>query len=109
MAFDPVLADRIRAALSGQRGVREVNMFGGLSFMVGGQLVASATAKGGFMVKVDPARTGELLELPGASRAVIGKRTMSAGWIAVETDQIATCEQLAFWVGEATRPAPASP
>ena len=83
-------------------------MFGGLSFMVDGQLAASATAKGGFMVKADPERVDGLLELPGASRAVIGKRTMSTGWIAVEAEQIAADEQLAFWIGEATRPVQAS-
>ena len=83
-------------------------MFGGLSFMVSGQLAASATAKGGFMVKADPARAEELLKRPGTSRAVIGKRTMSAGWIAVEAEQIAADEQLAFWIGEATRPVQAS-
>ena len=93
------LAVRIRAALPGGRAVREVSMFGGLSFMVDDSMVVAAGRDGGLLVRVLPGRYEELLTVPGARPAVMGSkhRPMGPGWISVAPDGLATDEQLAFW------------
>jgi TfoX/Sxy family transcriptional regulator of competence genes len=94
------LADRVRAVLPPDRPVREVSMFGGLSFMVEGSMVVAAGRDGTLLVRIDPARNEELLGLPGAEPAVMGAdRPMGPGWIRVSHDGLGTDEQLGFWVG----------
>ena len=94
------LADRVRAALPPDRPVREVSMFGGLSFMVDESMVVAAGRAGDLLVRIDPARHGELLDVAGAEPAVMGAdRPMGPGWIRVSPDGVGTDEQLAFWVG----------
>jgi TfoX N-terminal domain len=93
------LADRIRSALPHDRPVRELSMFGGLSFLVDDSMVVAARRGGALLVRVDPARNDELLEVPGAGPAVMGTdRPMGPGWITVSSDGLATDEQLAFWL-----------
>lgn len=93
------LAARIRAALPQDRPVREVSMFGGLSFMVDEAMVVAAGRDGDLLVRTDPARYAALLELPGARPAVMGAdRPMGPGWITVAADGISTDEQLASWI-----------
>ena len=94
------LADRVRAALPADRPVREVSMFGGLSFMVDDSMVVAAGRAGALLVRIDPARHDELLDVPGARPAVMGPdRPMGPGWIAVAPDGLTADEQLAFWIG----------
>ena len=94
------LADRIRRALPGGHAVRDVSMFGGLSFMVDGSMVVAARRHADLLVRIDPARSGELLQVPGAKPAVMGSdRPMGPGWIAVAPDHLADDDQLAFWIG----------
>jgi hypothetical protein len=96
--FD-ALADRVRAVLPADRPVREVTMFGGLSFLVDDRMVVAAGRHGDLLVRVDPARSDELLEVPGARPAEMGAgRSMGPGWIRVSADGLATAAQLAFWV-----------
>jgi TfoX/Sxy family transcriptional regulator of competence genes len=92
------LAERVRAALPHGRPVREVSMFGGLSFMVDGSMVVAAGRDGDLLVRIDPARRDELLAVAGAEPAVMGAdRPMGPGWIRVSADGLTTAEQLAFW------------
>lgn len=92
------LADRIRAALH-DRTVREVSMFGGLSFMVDDSMVVAAGRGGDLLVRIHPARHDELLDVPGARAATMGaERPMGPGWIRVSPDGLTTDEQLAFWI-----------
>ncbi len=92
------LADRVRAALPHDRPVREVSMFGVLSFMVDGSIVVAAGRNGDLLVRIDPARNDELLNVPGAKPAVMGAdRPMGPGWIAVSHDGLTTDKQLTFW------------
>ena len=92
------LAARIRAALPPDRPVREVSMFGGLSFMVDEVMVVAAGRDGDLLVRIDPARHEELLEVAGARPAVMGAdRPMGPGWIAVSRDALGSEESLAFW------------
>ena len=91
------LADRVRAALPHDRPVREVSMFGGLSFMVDDSMVVAAGRDGDLLVRIDPARNDELLNVPGAKPAVMGgDRPMGPGWITVSHDGLTTDKQLAF-------------
>jgi hypothetical protein len=93
------LADRIRAALPDDRPRREVSMFGGLSFMVDNSMVVAAGRDGDLLVRIDPARSDELLTVSGAKPAVMGAdRPMGPGWITVSRDGLTTDEQLAFWL-----------
>lgn len=94
------LATRVRAALAEDRPVREVSMFGGLSFMVEDRMVVAAGRDGDLLVRIDPTRFDQLLTRPGAQPAIMGAdRPMGAGWIRVSHDGIATDEQLGFWTG----------
>ena len=94
------LADRVRAALPQDRPVREVSMFGGLSFMVDESMVVAVRRDGDLLVRIDPARNDELLNVPGAKPAVMGTdRPMGPGWITVSRDGLRTDQQLAFWTG----------
>jgi hypothetical protein len=94
------LADRVRAALPADRPTREVSMFGGLSFMVDERMVVAAGRHGDLLVRVDPARHDELLQVAGAQPAVMGAdRPMGPGWVRVSAEGLVTDEQLAWWIG----------
>ncbi|MGD9695943.1 MAG: TfoX/Sxy family protein [Thermoleophilia bacterium] len=95
-------ADRVRTALAGERSTREVSMFGGLSFMVDDRMLVAVRGDGRLLVRVDPARSRELLALPGAAPAQMGAgRTMGPGWIDVAADALASDDALSFWIGVA--------
>jgi len=100
VATDPAaLADRIRIALAAEPTTREVSMFGGLSFMVNDKMVVAAGRDGDLLVRVDPERNRELVELPGAGPAEMGVgRAMGPSWISVANDAIAADRQLSFWI-----------
>jgi len=83
MAYDEELAERIRALLAGQKGVTEKTMFGGLAFLVGGNMAVAASGQGGMLVRVDPAESDALVASGKASLMEMGGRTMR-GWLRVE-------------------------
>ena len=93
------LAARVRAALPRDRALREVSMFGGLSFMLDNRMVVSVNRDGGLLVRVDPGRSAELLSVPDAQPAVMGAdRPMGPGWITVTANGLTTDQQLTYWV-----------
>jgi TfoX/Sxy family transcriptional regulator of competence genes len=96
MAYDEELADRIRTAL-GKQPVVEKKMFGGLAFLVGGNMSVAASGQGGLMVRVEPAQTEALLQEPGASEMEMRGRAM-AGWLRVSDDALDDVT-LKRWVG----------
>jgi TfoX/Sxy family transcriptional regulator of competence genes len=96
------LVERLRAMLANQSSIREVSMFGGRAFMVNDKMIASALRDGDLLVRVAQERDGELVELPGATRAEMGTgRSMGPGWVSVSADSITNDERLSFWVGVA--------
>ncbi len=97
MAYDEELADRIRATLVGQRRVTEKKMFGGLAFLVGGNMAISASGEGGALVRVDPAQSDKLVASSNAEVAVMRGRPMD-GWLRVASEHLKTERQLAKWV-----------
>jgi TfoX/Sxy family transcriptional regulator of competence genes len=97
MAYDEMLAARIRELLAGERSVVEKKMFGGLAFLINGNMSVAASGQGGLLVRVDPAESGALIRKPGAALMEMRGRTM-AGWLRVEADAIKTKKQLEPWV-----------
>jgi TfoX N-terminal domain len=100
MAYDTELADRIRFLIGTRPGVTEKKMFGGLAFLVGGNMAISASGQGGALVRADPAETGALVTTANATLAVMGGRTMQ-GWLRVSSEDLETDEQLTEWVNRA--------
>lgn len=100
MAYDAVLAERVRTALADRRDVREVRMFGGLAFMVGEKMAACVSAGGGaLLARVSRDRDAGYLRVPGARRAEMGAgRSMGEGWIAVDREALTGDDDLRFWI-----------
>ncbi len=101
MAYDEELAERIREILDGRAAVSEKRMFGGIAFLVGGNMAIAASGQGGIMVRVDPAEGDGLVASSDATFMVMRGRPMQ-GWLRVETDHVRTKRQLAKWVGIGT-------
>ena len=99
VAFDEDLAVRIRELVGGETGVTEKRMFGGLAFLIGGNMAISASGQGGVLVRVDPDKTVELAGRAHAQIAVMRGREMP-GWLRVDADGLRTKPQLQRWVEE---------
>ncbi|HET9051711.1 MAG TPA: TfoX/Sxy family protein [Candidatus Dormibacteraeota bacterium] len=97
MAYDTELADRIRTLLAGESGVTEQKMFGGLAFLIGGNMAVAASGQGGLMLRVDPARSDDIVASTDASVAVMRDRPMP-GWLRVDSEKVRTEAQLATFV-----------
>lgn len=97
VAYDRVLADRIRALLPADLAVSEQVMFGGLAFLVDGNMAIAASGQGGVLVRVDPADSEELMVTTSAVPMEMRGRPMR-GWLRVAADQVRTKSQLARWV-----------
>ena len=97
MAYDEDLAHRIRALLSGQ-SVTEKRMFGGLAFLLGGNMSVAASGTGGLLVRVDPNDSDALLAEPGAQEFAMGGRGPMRGWLMIDAHVLDDDEVLASWV-----------
>jgi TfoX/Sxy family transcriptional regulator of competence genes len=97
MTYDDELADRIRELIAGEAGVTEQRMFGGLAFLIGGNMSVAASGQGGLMVRVDPEDTDALLAKPHAQPFVMRGREMK-GWLRVNDEGVRTKRQLEPWV-----------
>lgn len=97
MAYDEDLANRIRELLASGPPVTEKKMFGGLAFLVGGNMAVAASGQGGLMVRVDPADTDSLVTKPHARPFEMRGRAMQ-GWLRVDDEALRTKRQLEPWV-----------
>ena len=97
MAYDEDLAGRIRELVVGEADLSEKKMFGGLAFLIGGNMAIAASGEGGLLVRVDPASSDTLVETTPAHVAEMRGRAMP-GWLRVDTDDARTRPQLASWV-----------
>jgi TfoX/Sxy family transcriptional regulator of competence genes len=95
--YDEELAQRIRVLVAAQRAVSEKKMFGGLAFLVGGNMAIAASGQGGILVRVGPERSDHLVATSTASVAVMRGRPMP-GWLRVDPENVRTKRQLAKWV-----------
>jgi len=97
MAYDEDLANRIRPLLGDRKGLTEKKMFGGLAFLIGGNMAIAASGQGGILVRVDPDESEALVESTPAQMMEMRGRQMP-GWLRVETADVATDDELAPWV-----------
>ena len=97
MAYDEDLANRIRELLGSERGVEEKRMFGGLAFLINGNMSVAASGKGGLMVRVPPEDTEKLLARAHVSPMVMAGRE-ARGWLRVAAEGVKTKRQLESWV-----------
>ena len=97
MAYDVELANRIRDVVGAEPGLTERPMFGGLAFLIHGNMAVSASSKGGLLLRVDPAKTGSLVSEPHVRRFEMRGREMD-GWLRVDTEALQTDEDLRRWV-----------
>ena len=97
MAYDEDLANRIRELTAGEAGVTEKQMFGGLAFLIGGNMAVAASGQGGLMVRVPPDESEALAVKEHAGPMVMRGREMR-GWLRVDEDGLRTKRQLEPWV-----------
>jgi TfoX/Sxy family transcriptional regulator of competence genes len=97
MAYDEDLANRLRELLGDEDAITEKKMFGGLAFLVHGNMCVSASRNGGLLARINPADTAAALDRPHAARMQMGGRTMD-GWITVAPAGLRTKRELAAWV-----------
>jgi len=96
--YDVEIADRIRALLPGDADVSEQVMFGGLAFLVGGNMAIAASGQGGILVRVDPADAERLMLTTTAVPMEMRGRPMR-GWLRLSAEQVRTKRELLEWVG----------
>ena len=97
MAYDEDLANRIRELIADDPDLTEQAMFGGLAFLIGGNMSVAASGQGGLMVRVDPEDTEALLAKPHARPFEMRGREMR-GWLRVDAEGVQTKRQLEPWV-----------
>jgi TfoX/Sxy family transcriptional regulator of competence genes len=97
MAYDIDLANRIRELLAQQHGVDEKQMFGGLAFLINGNMSVAVSGQGGLLVRVPPGDTDKLLQRDHVSPMVMAGRE-ARGWLRVAADGVKTKRQLQSWV-----------
>jgi hypothetical protein len=101
MAYDEELADRIREQIGAEPDLAEKKMFGGLAFLIAGNMAIGASGQGGILVRVDPEETGTLVETTPARPMEMRGREMK-GWLRVDAEDVGAKDQLAEWVARGT-------
>ena len=96
MAYDDDLADLLRALTSEVRGVTEKRMFGGLAFLVHGNMAIAASGRQGLLVRCAPEDVDALLAEPGVSRQVMQGRELR-GWLHVDVSEAFTEADIRPW------------
>lgn len=99
MAYDVQLADRIRSALETEMGLAEKRMFGGLAFLIHGNMAVAAGGQGGLLLRIDPAQADSLTAEPHVRRFEMRGREMN-GWLRVDPEAVVSDEDLRRWVAQ---------
>jgi TfoX/Sxy family transcriptional regulator of competence genes len=102
MAYDEELANRIRELVAAEPGLSEKRMFGGLAFLINGNMAVSASGQGGLLLRVDPDETDALVAKPHAEPFVMRGREMQ-GWLRVDPDGVRTKRELERWVARGVK------
>jgi hypothetical protein len=97
VAYDEELAERIRIRVAGEPGLTEQKMFGGLAFLVGGNMAIAASGQGGVLVRVDPAESDALLASTPARLLEMRGREMP-GWLRLGAGDVESDDELAGWI-----------
>jgi TfoX/Sxy family transcriptional regulator of competence genes len=97
MAYDEQLAQRIRSLMGNKKGLSEKKMFGGLSFLINGNMSIAASGQGGLLVRIDPSKTNEVLGSSKARLMEMRGKTMP-GWLRVDAKDVKSDNELKKWV-----------
>jgi TfoX/Sxy family transcriptional regulator of competence genes len=97
VAYDEQLAERIRELIAAEPGLSEKKMFGGLAFLLNGNMAVAASGQGGLLVRVDPEESDELVRASAARPMEMRGREM-AGWLRVDSGDLGAQEALSAWV-----------
>jgi TfoX/Sxy family transcriptional regulator of competence genes len=95
--YDEKLADRIRELIGSEPDLTEKKMFGGLAFLIGGNMAVGASGQGGILVRADPEQSDRLVATTKARLMEMRGRQMQ-GWLRVDPEDLRTKRQLAKWV-----------
>ena len=99
-AASDAMGDRLRPLVP--KDLAEKKMFGGLGFMLNGNMLIGTTAKGALLVRVDPEKMDEALQRPGAYAMHMGPRVMS-GFIAVDPEALPNAAAIKDWIAYASK------
>jgi TfoX/Sxy family transcriptional regulator of competence genes len=102
MAYDEEVAHRLRELLQDEDDITEKQMFGGLAFLLNGNMSVTVSRRGGILVRIDPKDTEQALAKPHVTRMEMGKKQMN-GWIYVDPEGFRTKRQLEPWVRRSIR------
>jgi TfoX/Sxy family transcriptional regulator of competence genes len=108
MTYDEALAARVRDLVTEHGEAEEKKMFGGLGFLLGGNLAVCASHDGGLLVRTDGSDADELLARDHVEPMVMGGRS-SRTWLRVDPTALRTDESLGYWVGRGATTATALP
>jgi hypothetical protein len=97
VAYDEDLANRVRELVAAEADLTEKRMFGGLAFLIGGNMSVSVSGQGGLLLRCDPTETGALSRKPYADPFQMRGRVMD-GWLRVDAEGVRTKAQLERWV-----------
>ena len=97
MAYDERLAERIRAALPERDDATERKMFGGIAWMLSGNMAVGIISGDALLARVGADAVDDALEEPHTRPAEMGGRTMK-GYVVIDPDGIASEEALQSWV-----------
>src|SRR5688572_16361116 len=97
MPYDPALADRVRGALAGKRGLTEKKMFGGIAFLIDGAMCVGVD-KTDLIVRCEKDETEALLRRNGVRVFDLsGGRPMN-GWLLVGSEATKTAQGFKSWI-----------
>jgi TfoX/Sxy family transcriptional regulator of competence genes len=101
MAFSEALAERIRRGLARRRGIEEKKMFGGIGFLLNGNMLVGVW-KDSLIVRLGPEESDEALKEPHVSEFNITGRSMK-GWVLVAPEAVETADELNGWIQRAVK------
>ena len=102
MAFSEVLAERIRHALARHKNVEEKKMFGGVGFLLNGNLLVGVR-KDSLLVRLGPEQSDEALKEAHVSEFEIKGRGTMKGWVVVSLEGVQNDDQLKGWIERAVK------
>jgi TfoX/Sxy family transcriptional regulator of competence genes len=101
MAFSEALAERIRQGLARRKGIEEKKMFGGIGFLLNGNMLVGVW-KESLIVRIGPEKSDEALREPHVGEFNITGRSMK-GWVLVAPEGVEDDEQLSGWIQRALK------
>jgi TfoX/Sxy family transcriptional regulator of competence genes len=97
VAYDEQLAERVRKLIGTDPALTEKKMFGGLAFLIAGNMALGVSGQGGLLVRVDPQESDELVASSSAYLMEMRGRQMQ-GWLRVDSEDVQGDAELAAWI-----------